>query len=79
MTKLHYEVIEKTNEKKYVIDNTELMREWNYDKNNSLDLYPNKISYGSGTKVWWISKKGHEWNDTISHRNSGRGFLFVIK
>lgn len=57
-------------ETKYVSDNPKLMSEWNYDKNTHLD--PTKLTLGSGRKVWWKCSKGHEWEDSITHRNSGR-------
>ena len=48
-----------------------LAKEWNCEKNNGLmpvDVMPN-----SNKKVWWKCSQGHEWQATISHRNSGRG------
>ena len=47
-------------EKKYVIDNAELMAEWNWEKNDKLGFKPNEITSHSGKKVWWICEKGHE-------------------
>ena len=58
-------------EKKYLIDNPKLMAEWNYEKN--IDIDPSKITLGSGKKVWWKCKKGHEWQATIANRNYGTG------
>ena len=40
-------------EKRYVSDNAQLMAEWNWEKNNALGLEPNKLTCGSGMKVWW--------------------------
>ena len=40
-------------EKKYVIDNAELMAEWNWEKNNELGFDPKTLTLGSGQKVWW--------------------------
>lgn len=51
--------------------NPNLVREWNYEKNNGLtpmDVMPN-----SHMKVWWKCDKGHEWQARIQHRNNGRG------
>ena len=31
-----------------------LLKEWDYEKNNVLGIFPNKFSYGSRKKVWWI-------------------------
>ena len=41
--------------------NPELLREWNYKKNNSLGFYPEKITAGTHKKIWWVCEKGHEW------------------
>ena len=60
-------------EKKYVSDNAQLMTEWNWEKNNTLELDPHKILCGSVKNVWWICKKNHEWQATITNRNNGRG------
>ena len=52
----------------------DLLNEWDYEKNDGLGIYPNKVSYGCHKKVWWLCQKnGHEWQDTISHRVDGRG------
>ena len=60
-------------EKKYVIDNAELMAEWNWEKNNGLDFDPMQLTLGSHKKVWWKCHKEHEWQATIKDRNNGRG------
>ena len=60
-------------EKKYIIDNAELMAEWNWEKNNELKFDPNALTLGSHTKVWWKCQKGHEWQATIKDRNNRRG------
>lgn len=44
----------------------ELMKEWDYDKNQ--DIRPEECSAGSEKKVHWICEKGHEWMATISNR-----------
>ena len=59
------------NEKKYLIDNEYLMKEWNYKKNNNID--PKTLSIGSKIKVWWKCKEGHEWEASIDNRNRGTG------
>ena len=61
-------------EKKYIIDNAELMAEWNWEQNTESD--PNQLTYGSHKKVWWKCSKGHAWQATIHDRNSGRGCPF---
>ena len=60
-------------EKKYVIDNAELMAEWNWEKNTELNFDPKTLTLGSHTKAWWKCIKGHEWQTTISHRTNGSG------
>lgn len=67
--------------KKYLIDNKELMKEWDWNKNESLD--PNKIVFGSEKKAWWIcSKCNNTWQTTIYHRavrNQGCPKCGIIK
>jgi len=46
-------------------------KEWNYEKNNG--LMPEDVMSSSEKKVWWKCNKGHEWQDTVGHRNRGRG------
>ena len=58
-------------EKKYVIDNAELMAEWDWEKN--ADISPSQLTLGSGKKAWWKCGKGHEWQATIYNRNKGNG------
>ena len=38
--------------------NPEILKEWNYEKN---DITPKQISHKSTKKVWWVCEKGHEW------------------
>ena len=52
--------------KNYLIGNIDLMDEWNWNKNENLN--PKTLTCGSGKKVWWICKNGHEWNDIIYNR-----------
>ncbi len=58
-------------EKKYLIDNSTLMAEWNWEKNNELGLYPYTLTLGSSKKAWWKCSKGHEWQATMNNRNKG--------
>ena len=52
----------------YVSNNEKLMQEWNWEKNNALNLFPDKISCGSKQKVWWKCTLNHEWKASINHR-----------
>ena len=49
----------------------ELLTEWDYDKNISLN--PSLILPGSGKKAWWKCSNGHQWEAEISSRNKGHG------
>ena len=60
-------------EKKYVINNAELMAEWNWEKNNKFGFDPKTLTLGSGKKAWWKCGKGHEWQAPIYSRANGRG------
>lgn len=53
--------------KRYISDVHDLFAEWNWDKNGNLD--PNKITAGSGKKVWWKCDKGHEWQAMVRNRS----------
>lgn len=59
--------------KQYLSDNAQLMAEWHWEKNIALGYDPSTLTLGVGRKkVWWKCNKGHEWDDTILHRSSGR-------
>ena len=58
-------------EKKYIIDNAELMAEWNWEKNDELELDPKTLTLGSGKKAWWMCSKGHEWEAACYSRVAG--------
>ncbi|MBQ7636205.1 MAG: zinc-ribbon domain-containing protein, partial [Lachnospiraceae bacterium] len=60
--------------------NPELASEWDYERNAGLtDVYgndistPDKVTCGSGVKVWWHGKCGHFWQAKICDRNLRRG------
>lgn len=55
-------------EKKYVIDNAQLMAEWDWEKNKELNLEPQYLTYASNKRPWWKCKEGHEWQDALNHR-----------
>lgn len=57
--------------------NPKLAKEWHPTKNNGLT--PEQVMPGSNKKVWWKCKNDHEWQATISSRNSGRGCLKCYK
>ena len=48
-----------------------LAKEWHPSKNGNLT--PDKISFGSKMRVWWICSEGHEWLQTIPNRLNNCG------
>ncbi len=57
--------------KSYIANHLELMKEWDWEKNNLLGLYPDKLTSGSHKKVWWKCVNGHSWDAEIKSRVSG--------
>lgn len=51
--------------------NPELAKEWDFEKNG--DLTPDKVTFSSDKKVWWICSKGHSYKASICNRHNGRG------
>lgn len=66
--------VSKTNNLKFCFP--ELSLQWHPSKNGNLT--PEKITFGSGKKVWWKCSEGedHEWCSAISSRTSGIGCPF---
>jgi Probable Zinc-ribbon domain len=56
--------------------NLKLAREWHPSKNEPLT--PSEVRPGSRIKVWWICRKGHEWDATINNRSQGQGCPFCV-
>ena len=54
--------------------NFELAKQWHPSKND--DLTPADVSAGSTKKIWWVCKKGHEWEAPVNNRQSGSGCPF---
>ena len=48
-----------------------LLKEWHPTKN--APIKPQDITPGSGKKIWWICRKGHEWQATFKSRIKGEG------
>lgn len=59
-------------EKKYIIDNADLMQEWDWEQNSRHNIDPYGKTSGMNIGVWWICKNRHSWEDTINHRSAGR-------
>lgn len=45
-----------------------LLDEWDYEQNNKLEIYPDKLGYGSNINANWICPLGHKYKARISHR-----------
>lgn len=51
----------------------DLLREWDYEKNEELGLSPDKVSMGSNKIVWWICPQGHSYDMRPATRSRGSG------
>ena len=49
----------------------ELLKEWDYQKNNKIGLDPQKIAPKIGKKAWWLCPKGHSYFTVIENRTRG--------
>ena len=45
----------------------DLAAEWNFEKNKP--LLPTEVKLQSNKKVWWVCKKGHEWQAAVCYRS----------
>lgn len=52
----------------FLVEYSELMHEWDYEKNNALGLDPSRLGACSHTKAWWRCSNGHSWYAMISNR-----------
>jgi Probable Zinc-ribbon domain len=43
-----------------------IARDWHPTKNGKLQ--PTDVTYGSGKRVWWLCKYGHEWTARVNNR-----------
>jgi len=49
----------------------QLAQEWHPTKNGN--LLPENVTPKAGKKVWWLCKKGHEWEAVVNNRSKGIG------
>lgn len=59
--------------KEFVADIPALMEEWDFEKNTSLCIFPDKLGSQSNTYAYWVCKYGHKWKAKINNRYNGRG------
>jgi len=50
------------------VTHPDLAAQWHPTRNGH--LAPDAVRAGTSAKVWWLCAKGHEWDDTPSHRTS---------
>ncbi len=60
-------------EKQYVIDNVQLMAEWNCERKDELGIEPRALTLNSHQIAWWRCCNGHEWKARIADKNRGNG------
>lgn len=58
------------NNKKYISSQTDLMKEWCFEKNKGKN--PTNILIDSDEVVWWKCSKGHLWEASVKERINGR-------
>lgn len=49
----------------------QLIKEWHPTKNG--ELQPHEFTPRSAKKIWWVCKRDHVWETTISNRTVGKG------
>lgn len=57
----------------------DLIKEWDYEKNNTLGLTPQNVMRGSHEKAYWICPLGHEYTKEIKLRDAGQGCTICAK
>lgn len=50
-----------------------LLKEWDYEENNKLGIYPENVKKKTGKKVWWRCESGHLYQTTIANRTKAKG------
>ena len=55
--------------KKYISDNAELMKEWDWEANTKEGLDPAQLTLGMNKKAHWVCGKGHKWIASIHARH----------
>ena len=58
----------------YIIDVPNLLKQWDWEKNATLGLFPEKITCGSNKSAWWICDVcGYNWRSNCNNRTKGNG------
>lgn len=56
---------------KHVVDDMDLIAEWDFEKNSMLGLDPAVLRCGSNKNAWWKCQHGHTWETTVANRSRG--------
>ena len=51
----------------------DLLKYWDYEKNDELGIFPTNVMPYSKTMAGWVCEKGHKWMAKIANRVNGRG------
>lgn len=54
-------------------DKKHLLDEWDYEKNNELNLDVKNIGFSVNVQAWWKCKHGHSWKSNINNRVHQKG------
>lgn len=57
----------------YLAEDTTLMKEWDYEKNSKLSLFPNHLGTHSNEIAWWTCPQGHSYSMRITQKTRGQG------
>ena len=57
--------------------NPSAVAEWHPCRNGN--LRPCNVNASSSRRVWWLCKRGHEWQSPVYMRNAGRGCPYCTK
>ena len=71
---IYEQYVQGEKENSLTVINPKLASEWHPIKNGKLT--PDYVSAYSNKKVWWLCKRGHEWNAVINSRKNGVGCPF---
>jgi hypothetical protein len=59
------------------VNSPEVVAEW--DSTRNLPLTPDTVTPSTHQEVWWQCSQGHQWEDSVNHRSSGRGCPYCSK
>lgn len=59
--------------RKKVSDIPNLLVDWDWERNNTAGIFPDKLSVNSPQKAFWNCTAGHSWEASIANRSRGTG------